>query len=406
MLDAFNFLVSAGDSLGAMKTSEKFVAENFVDKSRFARAGDTGDDSHKAEWELCGDVFEVVFASANDGKVFAVAFFSGLGSGNSIFTREEATSDAVWVFGNFFGCADGDDLSALAEPIVYEPSMGKKVGEHGGAHFYTIGQRKGLQVGSSDEFVVVALVEPNARFVEYIEDSGEARANLSCQANALGFAARESVGGTTEFEIAETDICHERDAFFDFFEDGLSDEFFGFGKFEVGVEERESLSNIHAGNIDNVHAVDGDGEDYGLETSAVTSGTLAFAHEALDVFTHEVGLGFFVTAFKIRNNTFVGGLVFVTIAESDFVFFIASAVKKIMEVLFGEVLDRSVSREAMTGADSSKALEPPGVLINAVIWTDSAFGDGEVGVEHEIGIDFHTDTETSTSGAGTFGGIE
>ena len=35
-------------------------------------------------------------------------------------------------------------LAALAEPWRYTVRDGKKIGEHGGAHFYTIGQRKGL----------------------------------------------------------------------------------------------------------------------------------------------------------------------------------------------------------------------------------------------------------------------
>ena len=60
-----------------------------------------------------------------------------------------------------------DDLSALAEPFVYEPAMGKKVGTHGGAHFYTIGQRKGLQVGGKPEplFVIATDTTSNTIYV-------------------------------------------------------------------------------------------------------------------------------------------------------------------------------------------------------------------------------------------------
>ena len=38
-------------------------------------------------------------------------------------------------------------LAALAEPWHYTVRDGKKIGEHNGAHFYTIGQRKGLGIG-------------------------------------------------------------------------------------------------------------------------------------------------------------------------------------------------------------------------------------------------------------------
>ncbi len=39
------------------------------------------------------------------------------------------------------------DLRGAAAPYVYSPADGVKAGEHNGAHFYTIGQRKGLAVG-------------------------------------------------------------------------------------------------------------------------------------------------------------------------------------------------------------------------------------------------------------------
>ncbi len=40
-----------------------------------------------------------------------------------------------------------DDYKTLAQPYSYHPDAGEVVGQHRGAHFYTIGQRKGLNVG-------------------------------------------------------------------------------------------------------------------------------------------------------------------------------------------------------------------------------------------------------------------
>ena len=60
-----------------------------------------------------------------------------------------------------------DDLEALAVPYRYTVRDGKKIGEHNGAHFYTIGQRKGLGIGGRKEslFVLATDVE---QYVIYV----------------------------------------------------------------------------------------------------------------------------------------------------------------------------------------------------------------------------------------------
>jgi tRNA-uridine 2-sulfurtransferase len=42
-------------------------------------------------------------------------------------------------------------LDSLAEPFKYQAGLGQVVGEHNGAHFFTIGQRKGMNVGGYKE---------------------------------------------------------------------------------------------------------------------------------------------------------------------------------------------------------------------------------------------------------------
>ena len=60
-----------------------------------------------------------------------------------------------------------DDLQALAEPFHYTVRDGKKVGVHKGAHFYTIGQRKGLGIGGRKEslFIISTDVKENVIYV-------------------------------------------------------------------------------------------------------------------------------------------------------------------------------------------------------------------------------------------------
>lgn len=57
-----------------------------------------------------------------------------------------------------------DELTWEATSVKYTPEMGKKVGEHNGAHYYTTGQRKGLNVGGTLEplFIIDTDVKDNA----------------------------------------------------------------------------------------------------------------------------------------------------------------------------------------------------------------------------------------------------
>jgi tRNA-uridine 2-sulfurtransferase len=57
-----------------------------------------------------------------------------------------------------------EQLAYEAKNIDYSPEMGKMVGRHQGAHYYTIGQRKGLNVGGTKEplFIIATDVATNA----------------------------------------------------------------------------------------------------------------------------------------------------------------------------------------------------------------------------------------------------
>jgi tRNA-uridine 2-sulfurtransferase len=56
------------------------------------------------------------------------------------------------VFKNGFA---SDDLAGLSTPYKLQATQGKVVGEHTGAHYYTIGQRKGLNLGGNADRLFV-----------------------------------------------------------------------------------------------------------------------------------------------------------------------------------------------------------------------------------------------------------
>jgi tRNA-uridine 2-sulfurtransferase len=59
------------------------------------------------------------------------------------------------------------ELQTFSAPHHLDPSMGKTIGTHNGAHFYTIGQRKGINIGGHKEplFVIGTDVEKNILYV-------------------------------------------------------------------------------------------------------------------------------------------------------------------------------------------------------------------------------------------------
>jgi len=82
----------------------------------------------------------------------------------SVFERQlVTTSDAE---------TNTDSLAELAAPYSYHPTLGKVVGEHQGAHYFTIGQRKGLNVGGSPEPLFV-LATDTIENVVYVGQSDQ-----------------------------------------------------------------------------------------------------------------------------------------------------------------------------------------------------------------------------------------
>ncbi len=95
-----------------------------------------------------------------------------------------------------------DDLAALSEPFHYTVRDGKKIGTHNGAHFYTIGQRKGLGIGGRKEslFIIATDVEQNVIYV------GEGDTHRGLYRRAIYIAHEEChwVNPTHELEVGES----------------------------------------------------------------------------------------------------------------------------------------------------------------------------------------------------------
>jgi len=94
--------------------------------------------------------------------------------------------DATW---SGYDIAPEQDL-----PYSYLATDGKRVGEHNGAHFYTIGQRKGLNVGGKPEplFVIKTDIENNIIFVgQGHSHSGLLRSSLFIKEEEMHWIRRD-----------------------------------------------------------------------------------------------------------------------------------------------------------------------------------------------------------------------
>ncbi len=65
-----------------------------------------------------------------------------------------------------------NDFTHISEPYELKPELGEVVGEHNGAHYYTIGQRRGLNIGGYEKplFVIGTDTEKNVIYTGSGED--------------------------------------------------------------------------------------------------------------------------------------------------------------------------------------------------------------------------------------------
>jgi tRNA-uridine 2-sulfurtransferase len=80
-----------------------------------------------------------------------------------------------------------DVISEICRPFVFHKYLGKVIGDHQGAHYYTIGQRKGLGVGGHQNplFIVETNAEENLVYV------GEGESHPALHRNGLFIPKKE-----------------------------------------------------------------------------------------------------------------------------------------------------------------------------------------------------------------------
>ena len=123
---------------------------------------------------------------------------------------EAKKGDIIEIPASFYNTnlpAEQTTLTEIVKPIQYTPSNGKVVGTHQGAHFFTIGQRKGLNVGGTPEplFVIAIDVEKNVVYVgQWQEHPGLFRSGLFVSKNDIHWIRTDlemQVGESRDFLV-------------------------------------------------------------------------------------------------------------------------------------------------------------------------------------------------------------
>lgn len=95
-----------------------------------------------------------------------------------------------------------DNIEALSKPFVFQPEDGMIVAQHDGAHFYTIGQRKGLHIGG----------RPNPSFVIGIDTkdnivySGQTSLHHGLNRMALKLEEKSIINTNDKYRLNEDEV--------------------------------------------------------------------------------------------------------------------------------------------------------------------------------------------------------
>jgi len=96
---------------------------------------------------------------------------------------------------------------------IYSPSQGKKIGRHDGAHYFTIGQRKGLKIGGKEKplFVISTDVKKNVIYVGMGSNHpGLFRNNLKILASSINWLKKHEEMENSEIREYQVRIRHRQ----------------------------------------------------------------------------------------------------------------------------------------------------------------------------------------------------
>ena len=119
-----------------------------------------------------------------------------------------------------------------------------------------------------DEAPIVALVQPDRRFVEHIQHSREPRTDLSGETDALRLASRQRASRARHAEVAKAHLQQELKTSPNLAQHGSRDRCFTIGQRD-GVHEGIRVEQAQLCHGRNAVPINRDGKNFGLETRTI-----------------------------------------------------------------------------------------------------------------------------------------
>ncbi len=203
-------------------------------------------------------------------------------------------------------------------------------------------------------------MQADAGFVEHIEHAGEPRADLTGEANALAFPARQGAGGAPEAEIVQAYIIEEFQPVIDLFQDAAGDFLRLVGERILDtVEPVPRLADREDRDIGNVESGHLHGQGFRFQPLATTGRAGLGGLELGDLVAHPGAVGFAIAPFQVRDHPLegLGDLVAahaVIIDEVDL--FLARAMEDDVMDFRGELVPGLFQVEAVMGRERLQGL--------------------------------------------------
>ncbi len=239
------------------------------DKRALARARNAGDKSECSQGNGKVHLLQVVRGCTLqlDGSAARLAALGG--DGHALAAAQVLCGERAFHLHDFLRGAGGNHFAAQlarARAHVYDV-VGAADGVLVVLHHHNGVAQIAQVLQRADKALVVTLVQADGGLVQDVQHAHQARADLGCQADALGLAAGKRCSGALERKVVQSHIHQELKAGFNLLHDRNGD---GLLRLREGkpLEERQRVERGHLAYLMDVLAAHGNCEDLGVQALA------------------------------------------------------------------------------------------------------------------------------------------